>query len=437
MVQQSEHFDVIISGGGLAGASMALALAGLRNSQGEPLSIAVIEAGRIVENLLSSFDARVIALANGSAAYLQQLDAWPEIKPHAMAINNIHISDRGHYGKARLYSDDYDTDALGFVVEMQAIGNGLYKALRPYNNVRFIAEHRITEITWQKNQVDVELQHQAVAEQLDKSQSSNTLSKSQYSNADCLNDASATQTLGQHISAHLLLACDGGQSVCRRKAAIDSSQYDYQQVAIIANVKCDKPHNGRAFERFTDSGPLAMLPMTEDRCSLVWTVKPDQVEQFLALDDNGFAAQLQQHFGGWLGSIGKVGKRFSFPLKLIRANSSIYHRMALVGNASHTLHPIAGQGFNLGVRDVKQMASLIAKALAAGQDIGNFALLQEYSQHRQKDHDQVISLTDSMVHLFSNDYLPLAIGRGIGLKVLNYLSPLKQQLARKTMGHID
>ncbi|WP_371188730.1 2-octaprenyl-6-methoxyphenyl hydroxylase [Thalassotalea maritima] len=392
-------FDVIISGAGLSGATMALALAKLQKKDGSRLSIAVIENLAIDDNLPSSFDARVIALANGSGQYLHQLNVWQHIQADAMAIETIHISDRGHYGKARMYAQDYDVNALGYVVEMQAIGNGLFKALKSYDNVQFFSPESITDITWQRDSVNVTL-------------ASNT-----------------------KLQASLLIACDGAQSQCRQLAGIECDQYDYQQVAIIANVSTELAHQGRAFERFTDTGPIAMLPMTDNRSSLVWTVSPEQVDRLMALNDTEFATELQQAFGHYLGTINKVGTRFSFPLRLLRARESTYHRMALVGNASHTLHPIAGQGFNLGVRDVEQLVHVVANALAHDEDIGCFNTLQGYADDRDVDHQQVISLTDSLVHLFSNNYPPLALARGVGLKALNYLSPLKQLLAHKTMGH--
>ncbi|MDN3651859.1 2-octaprenyl-6-methoxyphenyl hydroxylase [Thalassotalea ponticola] len=422
-MQTGKYFDVIISGGGLAGASMALALAKQSQHNKRPLSIALIDAAPVDKQLPSSFDARVLALANGSAEYLQQLGVWQQIKADATAIKSIHVSDRGHYGKARLYHQDYNVDALGYVVEMQVIGRALYQALKNYPSVALFNAQQIGDVHWHRDRVEVILNPSSIADNTD--------------------DIPGSQSL----SATLLIGCDGGQSVCRRQAKIQTTEFDYQQTAIIANVECEAPHLGRAFERFTDSGPLAMLPMSNTAvtmssgqtdsalCSLVWTLKPEQVAPLMSMSDGDFAHALAEQFGLWLGRVTKIGKRDRFDLKLIQANDSIAHRMALVGNAAHTLHPIAGQGFNLGIRDVKQLAQQIIKAKQSGADIGDFSLLQEYAQHRANDHQQVIHFTDSMVHLFSNDYLPLALGRGIGLKLLNYIAPLKQALAHKAMGH--
>ncbi len=399
MTNNALQYDVVIAGAGLAGASIALALTKLKNASGQPLSIALIEAFELNHQLPKNYDARVIALSHGSAQYLQTLGAWSSLKSEAMAINDIHVSDKGHYGKARLQASDYDVSALGYVCEIQAIGNSLLTPLHGMDNVDILAPESIANINWQRDLVEVALKS------------------------------------GKSIEAKLLLGCDGGHSLCRAQANIDVHESDYQQVAIIANVSTQIPHKGRAFERFSDSGPVALLPMTDNRSSLVWTVKQDEVDAIMGLDDQGFAKALQNYFGDWLGTFTQVGKRFAYDLKLVQAHQSTHHRMALLGNASHTLHPIAGQGFNLGMRDVQVLAEILSQALKQGDDIGSYRVLRQYAEQRQGDHQQTITLTNSLVHLFSNQYLPLVVGRGIGLKVLNYVPALKSLLAQKTMGH--
>jgi len=423
--ETTQYFDVVISGGGLSGCLSALSLADLTHADGSPLNIAIIEATEIKQSIAQTFDERVLALAHGTANYLKQLDVWPLINANACAIKTIHISDRGYYGKARLVAKDYHVDALGYVVGMSVIGDALVQRLgldnkgvasktigskKSAKNITWFTPDSISTIHWQAEQVNIRL------------------------------------ASNQEISASLLLACDGGHSTCRELAKIDISQSDYQQSAIIANVACEHDHHGKAFERFTEHGPIAMLPMvnfsspnldknSQGRCSLVWTLPPEQAAKMAELKDDDFAKQLEQNFGTWLGKITYVGKRNVYPLTLIQAKQQTYHRMALIGNASHTIHPIAGQGFNLGVRDVKQMADLIATALANNENIGSLALLNNYAQLRNQDLKQVISLTDSLVTLFSNQLPPLVVGRNIGLKVLNYVKPLKNILVKKTMGY--
>jgi len=432
MENSTLHFDVIISGGGLSGSLMALSLSKLTKVDGSLLSIAVIEAlpfnqtKSVDENTL--FDERVLALSHGSAKYLDKLGAWKYLKGDASAITDIDISDRGHFAKARLTAKEYRVSALGYVSEMALIGKAQLKALSDNTvtnkvdskkNIHWFSPDSIADITWQDKK------HEATG----KAQVAVTLNS------------------GKTLSASLLLGCDGAQSPVRKLAKIDVTCDDYHQVALIANVTTSNAHHQRAFERFTEFGPIAMLPLKPlkvqmkssaagaSRCSLVWTMTPSQAEEIKQLSDDAFKVELERAFGSYLGAITHVGKRDIYPLVLLQAQQQTYHRMALVGNASHTIHPIAGQGFNLGLRDVEVMADLVKNALAAGQDIGNFALLHSYQMNRSKDQQQVIQLTDSLVTLFANNLAPLVIGRNLGLQALNVISPLKNALVKKTMGY--
>ncbi len=396
-------FDIVISGGGLSGTLLALSLATISKPDGSALKIAIIERNCVEQGASTQFDDRVLALSHGTAAYLHQLGLWPLLAEQAQAIRKIHVSDRGYYGKARIAAKQYQIDALGYVIEMARLGKSLISATANYSNIYWFLPDEITDISWQTSHVIL------------------------------------TLASGQYLQAPLLLACDGAQSKCRQLANISTHTTSYQQAALIANVATANAHNDIAFERFTATGPIAMLPMTsiqgKNRSSLVWTLPPQQAQAMLALDDSNFAQTLEQAFGSWLGEITHVGQRDSFPLALTQVERQTYHRMALIGNAAHTIHPIAGQGFNLGVRDVKQFAELVQKALPAGQDIGSGQLLNHYQINRQQDQKQVIELTDSLVTLFSNELAPLVLGRNIGLKAFNYLSPLKRLLVNKAMGY--
>jgi 2-octaprenyl-6-methoxyphenol hydroxylase len=415
-----QHFDVIISGGGLSGALMALSLAPLKHNDGQPLTIAIIEANPVLTDPTLTFDDRVLALSHGSAAYLMTIGAWQTLADKAEAIEKIHVSDRGHYGKARIEAKKHHVPALGYVVEMSLLGQSLLKALKTKKNITWFAPDTIADITWQQAQVEL------------------------------------TLASNKKLTSHLLLGCDGGMSTCRQFANIEVSSRDYEQSALIANVSTALHHNNIAYERFTETGPIAMLPLStvnsfaskhsekspkadtikgRSRCSLVWTLTPEMAQQMKTLNDDAFKKVLEQAFGSWLGSITNVGKRTIFPLKLLQAKAQVFHRMALIGNASHTIHPIAGQGFNLGLRDVAAMTALVKQQLVNQQDIGQLSSLTRYEEARKQDHQQVISLTDSLVTLFSNQLPPLVAGRNIGLKVLNYFSPLKKALVKKTMGY--
>jgi 2-octaprenyl-6-methoxyphenol hydroxylase len=452
MSNNKKTFDIIISGGGLSGSLMALSLADLTKADGSLLSIAIVEANKSEvskpeaneskistfdepkaaqhNNIAPLFDDRVLALSHASAKYLDSVGVWQNLSVDACAIEKIDISDRGHYGKARIEAHEHGVSALGYVIAMAKIGQGQLKALASKTNVQWFCPDTIKDIDWQPKD--------ELVSELDKAQDKE-LDKEQVNSADT-SIVNVTLSSGDILQAVLLLACDGANSPCRQLAKIDVSKSDYQQVALIANVATKQAHKNKAFERFTEFGPIAMLPLValksaQHRCSLVWTMTPKQSEQLLSLNDDEFNHQLELAFGSWLGEIMKVGKRDVYPLVLLQAKQQTYHRLALIGNASHTIHPIAGQGFNLGLRDVQLMASLIEEQLKSNADIGSFALLNDYSKKREQDQKQIITLTDSLVTLFANNLPPLVAGRNTGLKIMNYIQPLKRPLVNKLMGY--
>ena len=399
MTAINTKFDIVISGGGLSGALTALSLSLLNRGNKEPLSIAIVENAPINQNPSLNFDDRVLALSHQSVSYLADLGVWQHMRQAATSIETIHISDQGYYGKARVYAKDHNVSALGVVIEMALIGKAIYQCLENVKNITWYCPNTIASVDYHADGVDLELDDE------------------------------------QKLSATLLLGCDGAHSVVRISAGIDVTTKSYQQSAVIANVSTAVKHNNVAYERFTKSGPIAMLPLSKDRCSLVWTLSPEQAHEVSSLSDDDFKQALYTAFGGWLGDITHVGERAVFPLNLIQANEQVYHRTILIGNASHTIHPIAGQGFNLGLRDTRDLAKVLQQALDDDQDIGGLNLLQQYQLMRKQDHQQVIGLTDSLVTLFSNDLPPLVIGRNIGLKALNYLACIKHPFVAKTMGY--
>ena len=406
MTSTQQTFDIVIAGGGLSGALAAIALSAIQPKHGKALSIAVIEKNPLQQDPKQSFDDRVLALSHASASYLKELGIWQYLTDVSQGIADIHISDRGYYGKARITATDHQVEALGYVVEMAQIGKAFLNKLKGNNQVTWFCPDTITSINWQQASVNVALESGAI------------------------------------INAKLLLGCDGAQSQCRQAANIAITSKPYQQSALITNVAMVKPHNNIAYERFTEFGPIAMLPLASQsgnaeshRCSLVWTLPPEQAAEIKSLSDKDFNVTLEKAFGSWLGGVEKLGTRHIYPLHLVQAQEQVYHRMALIGNASHTIHPIAGQGFNLGLRDVQQLAQQIENALDLQIDYAQFAQLSMYAEKRKKDHNTVIELTDSLVTLFSNHLPPLVIGRNLGLKALNYLSPLKNAFVNKTMGY--
>jgi len=230
-------------------------------------------------------------------------------------------------------------------------------------------------------------------------------------------------------------------STIRDKLSIPVREWNYGQTALIANVTTSEPHNGIAYERFTNSGPLALLPMTDSdetaagcRRALVWTVQDDQLDQAMAWSEQEFLTHLQQRFGFRAGRFEHVGQRQSFPLRLMMAERAIDRRVALIGNAAHTLHPVAGQGFNLGIRDVAVLAELVAECVRNGSDSGSSDVLESYAQQRHYDHRNMVTFTDTVARVFSNPLPPVMLARGMGLLALDSMPGMKRFLTRRTMG---
>lgn len=388
-------YDVVIVGGGLVGASLASAL------RETGLKIAIIEAAPWFEQIPPpSYDDRVIALAYASQRILEQIGCWAYIAPHATAIKHIHVTDRGHCGVTRLHHDELNLPALGYVVAARQLGYAMQATLEK-SDVDIFAPAKIVDVTDNTANLTLSVQHK------------------------------------EHISSietKLLVAADGGNSAIRQQLNIPLEESDYQQTAIIANVSTQKPHNNVAHERFTDSGPLALLPMQGQQSSLVWTVHHHEVAEHLAFSELEFLGALQQRFGWRLGRFTKVGARHAYPLKLMRIQQHIAHRRVIIGNAAHTVHPIAGQGLNLGLRDVASLAEIIHSAAQKQEDIGSQSVLNNYVNWQAPDQQRVTSVTDALVRIFSSTTLPVALVRNLGLVASNHCLPLKTQLMKQMTG---
>lgn len=393
-------YDVVIIGGAMAGATLALALSA--KTQGQ-MRIAIVEKQAPQQHQQSGFDARCIALSDGSCQRLNRIQLpdkqrlWQKIQGIATPIKQIHVSDKGHSGIVEFSAHEFDLEALGAVVELQQMGQCLLQAIQQYPHLDYLAPQQVEQIEYLPSAVKIRLK----------------------------NDRT--------LRAKLLVGADGSRSQVASAASIEQQlQREYGQTAIITNVQVQQPHQYRAFERFTDEGPLALLPMAGNLMSLVWCVK--QPQALMSLDENAFLQQLQQRFGWRLGKLQQCGKRFAYPLNLYRAAQHIQPRTALVGNAAQTLHPVAGQGFNLGIRDLMVLADVVADNFAAQQDIGDYALLQRYEEIRQADQQHIIQLTDSLVSVFANNLLPLQLARNLGLMALSQCRLAKQHFAKATLG---
>lgn len=390
----SSEFDLVIVGGGMVGASLAAALSPL------PLKVALVEAHAPGSDAQPSYDDRCTAVSHGSQVILQTMGVWAAMAAEASPIDHIHVSDQGRPGIARISARQQGVPALGYVVPNRSIGKALWETLRRQDNLQCFMPASVVSMSADDDGVDLELE-------------------------------APGQPL-QPVRARLVVAVDGARSALREKAGIEAEVLDYGQTAIICNISTGEDHAGRAFERFTGNGPLAVLPLGPGRCSVVWTVRSELAQPVLALDDDAFLESLQQQFGYRLGALLKVGRRASYPLYRLRAREQLGQRLVLLGNAAHNLHPVAGQGFNLSLRDVAALAEVMAGL--DGRDPGSRAVLEQYLAWRAGDQDKVLGFTHALVRLFSNPLAPVRLLRSAGLVSFDLAPGAKRLFARHTMG---
>ena len=389
-----QEYDLLIVGSGLAGNCLALALkdAGFR--------IAIIEANTRAQLHASPAGDRALALAAGTVMMLDTLGVWQGIKHAATPIQHIHISDRGHFGKTRLSAQKEHIDALGYVIAARDIET--YVANLVINaGIDIIAPARVAGLISGDQEICVNIKQ---------------------------NDQS------QNLSAKLLVGADGGLSSVRQLLNINQLITDYGQTALITSVKSTIPNNNTAYERFTSSGPLALLPISKNECAVIWTRSHEDADTLMLGREADFLVELQQCFGFKLGELTLIAPRRAFPLSLIRAEQMVAGRAVIIGNAVHQLHPVAGQGFNLGIRDVIQLAEMLIKQHEQNKDIGEADFLNAYAVSRKKDHDWTIGFTDTLIKIFANEWLALAAARNIGLTLLDHIPAAKKLLTQHAMG---
>ncbi len=389
------HYDIVIVGGGLVGMSLACAL------KGSHLQVALVERAAPPPAWRPHYDDRTLALAYGSRRILEGMGLWAGLAAQgATPIRAIHVSERGRFGKTRLSARAAGLEALGYVVEMPALGDALHRSLA-----------NASAVDWLRASVEGVTLAKAVA-RLD------------------LREGEARRT----IEAQLVVAADGARSSVRIAAGIAARTIDYGQSAVVANVTPTRAHGNVAYERFTRGGPLALLPMRGGRCTVVWSMSREQAPALLACDDTDFLQALEDHFGARLGRLQRAGRRVHYALALTQVEDSVGERLALVGNAAHTVHPVAGQGFNLGLRDVAVLAELIIDSARRDGDVGEPQLLARYARARRHDTRAVSAFTDGLIRLFSNDAPGLGAARSLGLVATDLLPPLKRALIRRTSG---
>ncbi len=389
--------DVAIVGGGMVGLSLAAALRGL------PLDVLVIEPVPPNSEVQPSFDERTTALSNGSRRILEGIGAWPLVAADVTPIRRIHVSDRGAFAFARLSAEEQGVPALGHTITNRVLGNALAETCRDAPRVGILCPAQVTAVEPGEDSVGLAV------------------------------DGAWTGT----IHARLVVAADGAKSAVRSAFGIDATVWDYEQHAVIANVVPEKFHDFVAYERFTPDGPIALLPLADGRCTIVWTLAPEEAGRALALEEHEFLRRLQDRFGYRLGRLLRVGRRQAYPLSLTRSMRQVASRAVIIGNAAQGLHPIAGQGFNLGLRDVATLAEVIADDIAArgaSADPGAAAVLERYADWRRADRQTVIAFTDGLVRLFGNPLGPVRAARGASLLLFDLFAPAKQAFARVTMG---
>lgn len=402
------RYDVVIVGGGMVGASLAVCLR--ECIKAAPLNVLVIESFALNDrapdsNYQPSFDARATALSYGSQQIYAAMGLWSRIAEHVTPIKTIHVSDRGRFGSVCMDSAAEGLPALGYVVDNKWLGAVLLSAL-----------HADTTITFACPATVVDVSVSAAGAQVSYSE----------------DDATIT------VAAELLVIADGAQSAMRSKLGIAAQQTDYRHAAIVCNVQTQKAHENVAFERFTEHGPLAFLPLGESasskQSSLVWTRTPADADRLVRLSEAEFNAELQQEYGYRLGRIERCGERFCYPLSLIEAQEQVRSHIIVMGNAAHSLHPVAGQGYNLALRAVLKLVQHLQAARMAGQSIGANDVLSSYLAAQQADQRNTIAFSHMAATVFVNDGFAIGLGRDLGLLGLDLLPPLKSRLVRQAAG---
>lgn len=402
----SVSYDIAIVGGGMVGAALAL----ICHHQNPDWQIVMVEAFPLPAKDESfqfqpSYDDRSTALSAGSADILDKAGIWQSLLAQSTSIRQIHVSDKGHFGGTLINSEDYDLEALGRVVPNAWIGTSLLANIRSIDAITLWDSTKVSQVRPVTGGARFLVNH----------------------NED-----------EKSVFARVTVIADGAGSKQGTALGIDSTVQDYNQYVTVANVTLDRCHDGIAYERFTDQGPMAFLPLggeSGQTMSLVWTHPAAEHEQLCQLSDDKFISRLQSRFGRRAGRVTQVGKRDYYPLKLMVANEQVRSSVVLMGNAAHFLHPVAGQGFNLALRDCQCLAETLAEAERNGEAIGSIQVLERYLAQQWSDQKTTIRFSDSLVKLFSSNQLSLAALRGLGFFGLEMLPPTKSLLARQSMGY--
>lgn len=416
MNQTEKIYDVAIAGGGIVGATLACALSG------GGMRVAVIEVKQ-PEAFTEQIDPRVSAVSRGSVRILESLDVWQALR-HATPFREMQVWDASGSGNIHFDSADIGMDTLGYIVENGVILGALWEKLHNSTAIDMYCPARITTATWQRERVTLMLDD------------------------------------GRRLDAKLLVGADGADSTVRRLADITTRGWDYHQTALVATVRTSHPHHETAWQRFLPGGPLAFLPLADGSSSIVWTLPTEQAARLLTLSDDAFVHELQEALGvpphrdvlvSWeagcrerppvhgyqglgLGKILEAGPRLGFPLRLIHADQYVNERLALIGDAAHTIHPLAGQGVNLGISDAAALAEVLGEARSQDKDIGALRVLRRYERWRKGDNLIMIAALEGIKRLFATNLPPLRWARNRGLALTDRAWPVKNMIMRHAMG---
>ena len=394
VADRDAQFDLIIAGGGMTGLALACTVAGAN------VPVLLIEQRPLPDTTALAFDGRVTAIARGSRHLLEGIGIWPYLAEEAQPILDIEVGERHSPLTVHYDHRAVGGEPLGHIVENRVIRRALLRRLAELSTgaLEIAAPERWGRIERRTDLVEIEL------------------------------------ASGQRVRARLLAAADGRGSPLRDLVGIGVTRWNYRQTGIVATVAHAKPHRGRAFERFFATGPLAMLPMLGNRSSIVWAADDRLARELIALGDQDFIGELADRFGDRYGALELAGPRWHYPLAMAQARRYTDRRLVLVGDAARTIHPIAGQGWNLALRDVAALAELVVDARRLGLDPGGSYVLQRYERWRRFDSLALIGITDGLNRLFANDLLPLRLARELGLGAVERIPPLKRFFMRHAMG---
>lgn len=391
----SPDYDVVIIGAGMVGASLACTLApsGLR--------IAIIESVTLSNEQQPSYDDRGITLSPSSKRILERIDVWKQIESFTTPIKKIHVSEQGRFGFTHLDADELGYSELGNVVVARSLGQALHKKMSTYENIELICPAELKHFQRTDSGMHLEITR-----------------------------SDKTET----ISAGLLVGADGSRSLVRRLAGINTKENDFKQTAIVANVTTQKQNNAVAYERFTKHGPVALLPIDQNRSVLVFTVDKENATSYLNMSDEAYIKAVESEFGRRLGNIEQVGQRRSYPILFIEAVEQYQQQLILLGNAAHSIHPNSAQGFNLGLRDVAGLAECIFAGIEKGLATDNISILENYIKLREADQQRVMNFTNRLASSFYNELPLLSSARNIAMLLLDSIPDLKSSFVEKTMG---